>query len=370
MDGKCSGRKDRTTEIVKSMKGQQFEPKAPIATEMFLPNVSNVQDFARKDRPNSSGLTTGSVLFADAQGQVYQDNANLFWDDSNNRLGIGTASPSATLGVIQNTFPLAVFDRSGSGIGSATIQLIGQSGKTSNLIGTDDLELRAPSGEYLRLSIDSSTKLIIKDDGKVGIGTATPGEALDVNGKIQMSSGTAIIHTATSDGADNTFLKLAGGGSESVVRGAVIVLSGNEDSTFAGDLVLNPGNIAGAFVTIDSETLNVGGGKVGIGTILPIADLHVSGGFATAIVAKTGAYTTTANDHVITCGAGNESFTVTLIAASGLAGLMYHIKNVGTGTITVDGNSAETIDGSATAVISTQFASIKIICDGSNWHII
>ncbi len=37
------------------------------------------------------------MVFAGASGVYTQDNANFFWDDSNNRLGIGTASPSVTL---------------------------------------------------------------------------------------------------------------------------------------------------------------------------------------------------------------------------------------------------------------------------------
>jgi len=43
--------------------------------------------------------TAGSVLFVDASGNLAQDNANLFWDDSNDRLGIGTDSPAARLEV-------------------------------------------------------------------------------------------------------------------------------------------------------------------------------------------------------------------------------------------------------------------------------
>ena len=37
-----------------------------------------------------TGFTTGSVLFIGAAAAVSQDNANLFWDDSNNRLSIGS----------------------------------------------------------------------------------------------------------------------------------------------------------------------------------------------------------------------------------------------------------------------------------------
>lgn len=47
-----------------------------------------------------TGGTEGSVLFVGAGGVLAQDNANFFWDDSNNRLGIGTATPSAPLHIV------------------------------------------------------------------------------------------------------------------------------------------------------------------------------------------------------------------------------------------------------------------------------
>lgn len=46
-----------------------------------------------------SGFTNGSVLFATSSGRVTEDNSNLFWDDVNNRLGIGTTTPVRTLQV-------------------------------------------------------------------------------------------------------------------------------------------------------------------------------------------------------------------------------------------------------------------------------
>ena len=46
---------------------------------------------------NISTITSGSVLFAGTSGLVSQDNSNLYWDDTNNRLGIGTATPTASL---------------------------------------------------------------------------------------------------------------------------------------------------------------------------------------------------------------------------------------------------------------------------------
>jgi hypothetical protein len=43
--------------------------------------------------------TAGSVLFAGASGALTQDNANFYFDDTNNRLGLGTTTPFAKLSV-------------------------------------------------------------------------------------------------------------------------------------------------------------------------------------------------------------------------------------------------------------------------------
>jgi len=67
---------------------------------------------------NNTALTTGSVLFSGASGLITQDNANLFWDDTNNRLGIGTAAPGAPLDV-HSTGTAAQFN--GTGINNAYV---------------------------------------------------------------------------------------------------------------------------------------------------------------------------------------------------------------------------------------------------------
>jgi hypothetical protein len=63
--------------------------------------------------------------------------------------------------------------------------------------------------------------------------------------------------------------------------------------------------------------------------------------------------------------------TITLPAAASHTGRVYHIKKLGTtANVTVDGNASETIDGATTAILSKQYDSIKIVCDGTNWSII
>jgi hypothetical protein len=63
--------------------------------------------------------------------------------------------------------------------------------------------------------------------------------------------------------------------------------------------------------------------------------------------------------------------TVNLASASSCGtGFRYQIKNNSANTITVDPNLSETIDGSLTFALSTQYASLTIVTDGSNWFII
>jgi hypothetical protein len=48
---------------------------------------------------NTTPLTAGSIAFSDANGNLVESNANLFWDNTSKRLGILTATPGATLDI-------------------------------------------------------------------------------------------------------------------------------------------------------------------------------------------------------------------------------------------------------------------------------
>jgi hypothetical protein len=87
---------------------------------------------------------------------------------------------------------------------------------------------------------------------------------------------------------------------------------------------------------------------------------------------KTANYTATASDDVILCSASGGAFTITLPAAASSTGLHLVVKKTDSGfnAVTIDGNASETIDGATTKKLSTQYESIEIVCDGSNWHIV
>lgn len=85
------------------------------------------------------------------------------------------------------------------------------------------------------------------------------------------------------------------------------------------------------------------------------------------IKSVTTAYTATVNDRVIL---GNGTFSITLPLASRASGITYTIKNIGTGTVTIDGNGSETIDGATTKVLSSQYAVATIVSNGTAWYVL
>lgn len=83
--------------------GTDFNISTPSATEIRFnfPNASATNrglltstDWnAFNSKFTLPSLTSGSILFSNGS-TIAQDNANLFWDDANNRLGLGTSTPS------------------------------------------------------------------------------------------------------------------------------------------------------------------------------------------------------------------------------------------------------------------------------------
>lgn len=73
--------------------------KAPLASPTFTGTVTT-------PALTFSGFTTGSIPFIGASGAVTQDNSKIFWDDTNFRIGINTATPAYSLSIGQPTTAL------------------------------------------------------------------------------------------------------------------------------------------------------------------------------------------------------------------------------------------------------------------------
>ena len=85
---------------------------------------------------------------------------------------------------------------------------------------------------------------------------------------------------------------------------------------------------------------------------------------------QTSNYTASLGELVL-CDPSGGAFTVMLPTAVGHL-RMITIKNTtsSTNTITIDGNSTETIDGSLTVSMNTAYQSVTMVSDNANWWIL
>lgn len=97
-------------------------------------------------------------------------------------------------------------------------------------------------------------------------------------------------------------------------------------------------------------------------------DSKRSGDFA--LTSKSANYTLLSTDEIVTSDATGGTFTLTLPTAVGITGKSYKINridnNLGNAVI-VDANGSETINGVLTLQLRTQWESLNIISDGTNW---
>jgi hypothetical protein len=214
----------------------------------------------------------------------------------------------------------------------------------------------------------NTTKMTLRADGKLGIGTSAPFSLIDVRGSAIFNYGkldadfTVWGVTAAAIFHDASTARLRFGAN---ATGDLLELWTTKTEWNRTNLDINY-NIR---TTGDNNTFFVDGGtdRVGIKTSAPTSTFGVNGSFGAAYVAKTATYTATEANHTIDCTA--NSFTVTLPTAVGITGRIYNVKNSGTGTITLDGNGTETIDGSLTAAIATTVC-LTVQSTGANWIII
>ncbi len=298
-----------TKKLVRGMKKQEREARTPIATEMYLPNHSG-------DHSRGRVLTTPTTDLEIANKKYVDDQI----------AAIPATTPAGSDNEVQ-------FNDNGSFGADANLTWDGNTlknvGDTNNpILFHADINNTNVIG-FQALDWNASNRIGFNARGVAGRALANVGDAgksanffgNDINGGITCFRGKPFNNTTKCFWAER------------------------------GHLILDDG-------------------LIGVKTDAPVTEVDINGGFAANLTSQTGTYTALTTDHTIICGAGNETFTVTLPAVAGVSGIIFNIKNVGTGTITVDGASAETIDGSATAVISTQHASISIQCDGTEWWII
>jgi hypothetical protein len=187
---------------------------------------------------------------------ISQDNANLFWDNTNKRLGIGTSSPILTLDI------RAPYGINLQGDQSA-IQHRQSDGTLRFLTG---LRNDVSPGNFVFYSYGNNW---IFYGGNVGIGTTDPVEKLTVMGNIRTTGNLQTNNIVLNDGSSWRAIYL---NFVNPSNGKWMVFDNTAGGNPDGAFIFRKTD--GSLVLMKIETWT---GNVGIGTSSPAEKLHVIG---------------------------------------------------------------------------------------------
>ena len=90
------------------------------------------------------------------------------------------------------------------------------------------------------------------------------------------------------------------------------------------------------------------------------------------VVTITGNTTLTASNDIVLVNTSGASVLVTLPTSVGLSGKIFDIKKINSqaNDVVVSGVSGQTIDGSLTQIIATQYNNISLVSDSLDWYIL
>jgi len=257
--------------------GGELSPRAQLTPGAY--------SFRSESVTNTSNPTGGNVSFWATNNRLSSD-AGFFWDNTNKRLGIGTAVPlqgihvnQALTGTALTTPVLARFSNSTT------------NGHTKVILGTDNVTTDAFSsftagataatqilGFGIGNAVGTTTQLNLNGNGNVGIGTVAPSYKLDVNGNIVNTNPSNGYLGLTGDlpgyspgtyptlKTNATYIYFSTGG---IYTGYI---GGTVDGTFA---LNNSAAVAKVALSANGSSY-LTGGSLGIGTTNPEAPLHVT----------------------------------------------------------------------------------------------
>lgn len=264
-----------------------------ITQDKIAPDAVGTDQLANDVVINTSGSITGaagSFTTLTASGDLTVDTTTLKVDSTNNRVGIGTASPTQTLDVngqarvvgslfvgTDDTDPHGLIQVYGGGTGQAEggeIQLrtAADYDSTYNHYFIDAYQ------DDLRIGREGGADITLNSAGNVGIGTATPSTALQVIGGFRVGAdgnedlllkrGTPAVTVGGSTAAGIITTTGTGAGSGHV---GIEVPANDADDGF---YIATDSNLDG---TVDKLALKINAlGNVGIGTDAPTAPLEVA----------------------------------------------------------------------------------------------
>jgi hypothetical protein len=306
-----------------------------------------------------------------------------------------TAAPVALTATQLTTIPNAFVGDSGSGGTKGLVPAPGSGDAAAGKFLKADGTFAVPAGSGItgslnsgRITLSTGTSTVADDPALLfssasSVGTVTIGNS--ANGIVK--GGSKLI-LQTSSNAD-VEITPNGTGKTNITAGILQLPSGSQ-----GTPSLQPGGNANFGIYLSGEpsiVITAGGGNMltiangntrSGNDFRPVADVGNDLGqngarwkdawvrsYIHSVSTITGTTTLDATYYVVLCSSGSP-FTVNLPAAASNTGRVYFIKNINTGTVTIDGNASETIDGATTYSLSAQYQGVLIVSNGTNWFIL
>lgn len=323
--------------------------------------------------------TDNALVRFDTNGQALQ-NSPVIVDDSGNMTGVANITTSGNIDKASNA-SLSI------GATNATDIYIGRTGQITYFPGNVIVQ-----GDYVYENVSDyqvEDKNILINKGGTSVGAA--GAGLSVEG-----DAAAVIATILYDSTLASKWKVGAAGAESEVMTVATAQSVSGVKTFTDNLIIDnakeirfreatangtnyigfkaPASLA-ADVTFTLPTADGTSNQVlttnGSGTLTwstVAAGIGTNFDVYTVLSAN---YTVLDNDgyrHIqVSTGASNRTITLPTAADNGDRMITIVKTDSGVGTVIVDGEGAETIDGATTITISAQYASVTLVCNGTAW---
>jgi len=223
-----------------------------LATDTILQGFNKTQ--GQINARVSGTIATGQVAFGTAANTIGGGN-NLFWDNTNGRLGVGITTPSSRLEVAQtstgNLDYLTIYNTGGGAVNDQTALSFEHGGnrRSSKVFSTLESSTSTALGFVTTASTVETEKLRVFSSGNVLIqagGTFTDaGFRLDVNGSTRFNGLSTIQGTTASDSGQ---------------LGAELLTTGTGDASWTGtDFATGYTHVAGSTTTLTSTLAGVVG---------------------------------------------------------------------------------------------------------------
>ena len=208
---------------------------------------------------DSHSSRNGSLIFLTSSGAAPAERARI---TSDGLFGIGTDAPTSKLYVNGLSTADVITARTADSNGNSVINIISE-GTTGN----SRIKFSDTAGTDGQISYSHDARALI-----FAAGGTTERLRIDDAGKFRFAVTNVQIELQTSNGSDNGFLNLSGGGACSQGRGAQVVCFGNDYSNYEGTLQLLAGQSGHAngviqFYTSGAEKVRIDNdGKLLVGT--------------------------------------------------------------------------------------------------------